>query len=171
MAKTFSANVTAGINWTHTNAIAGSQNINDSNSFSYSKSLTDGTGAAGTADLVYHAVVTLAASGDTTVDLAGSVADQFGATITMARAKYVWVHHTTDTTATSVTLGNATNPVNLFSAATTTHTVRNGGIFFVGSTGATGIAITGGASDAIKLVNADASNSATVQLAVIGSSA
>jgi hypothetical protein len=171
MAKTLTASISASISWTHTNAIDGSQNIVDSNSFSYAKSITSGTGAAGTADLVYHVVSTLAGAGTTELDVAGTLTDQFGATITMARIKYLWVSHTTDTTATHITVGNAVAPVSLFSAATTTITVRNGEIFLKGGTGATGIAVSAGTTDDILFTNADASNSATVQIAIIGSSA
>lgn len=171
MAKTLSTSVSASISWNHTNVLTGSLNIVNANGFSYSKSTTSGTGAAGTADLVYTLQTTLAGAATTTIDVAGSVTDAFGATITMARIKFLFVHLTTDTTATHITLGNATNPVALFSAGTATTTIRNGGILLRGGTGATGIAVAAGSTDELLFTNADASNTATLQIAIVGSSA
>lgn len=169
MAATLTASVSAGVSWVYTSG--GTPASNNSNAYAFSRSLTNGTGAINTADLIYAATGTITASNNTTVDLVGGSTDFFGTTITMARLKYLYVENTNDTTSTGITVGNATNPINLFSAPTATHTVGNGGIFLMGNSGATGIAMTGAASDTLKLLNADGANSATYHLCAIGSSA
>lgn len=171
MAVTLTSNVSASIGWTYTSALTGSHNIVDSNSWSFTKSLTSGTGSAGTADLIYHSQGTISASGTQNFDFAGSLTDVFGTTITMARIKYIFLHHTTDTTATSLTVGNHAAPIAIFSAGTTTCSIRNGGILLFGCSDATGIAVGAGSTDGLKVLNADGSNTATYQIAVIGSSA
>ncbi len=170
MAVTLTASVNASISWNHSSALTGGT-VTDISSFSYSKSLTSGTGAAGTADLIYWAQSTITASSTSNFDLVGALTDTFGATITMARLKYLWLSHTTDTTATSITVGNHANPIALFSAGTTTMSIRNGGIYLFGCTDATGIAMTAATTDALKVLNADGANSATLQICAIGSSA
>lgn len=163
---------TASVAWNYQSAVTGLTNsTGNQNGFTFSASTTNGTGAAGTADLIYTAQITLAASGNTTVDLVGGQTDFFGTTISMARLKILYIHNTNITTATSITVGNATQPVNLFSAATTTVSIRNNGIYLYGDTGATGIAMVAATSDGIKIVNADSGNSATVNFCAVGSSA
>jgi hypothetical protein len=171
MSATLTANVSAGVSWTYATALSGGITPTAQSSFTYNKSITNGTGAAGTADLIYAVQGTLAGGANTTLDFAGSLTDFFGTTITMARLKFLFVHLTTDTTSTGLTIGNASSPLGLFSAGTATHTIGNGGIFLIGNSGATGIAITGGSTDGLKLLNADGTNTATYQIAAIGSSA
>lgn len=164
--------LTGSANWQYDLAATGlpSPSTNQ-NGFSFGLSTTNGTGAAGTADLIYFSQLTIAASSSTSLDLSGSLTDVFGSTISMARLKVLYISHLTTTTASSITVGNATNPVNLFSAATTTISIRNGGLMAYGDTGATGVAITGGSSDQLKIANADGSATATVALVAVGSSA
>lgn len=166
-----SCTVGASFNYTLTKTRTGNLSVPDSQSFTYSKNYTNGTAAAGTADLIYGAQGTLAGAASVTLDFSGGVTDAFGDTITMARLKHLFIHLTTDTTSTGLTVGNATNPINLFSAATATISIRNGGIFLIGDTGATGIPLGAAASDALKLLNADGTNTATYVIGAIGSSA
>jgi hypothetical protein len=169
---TLTAQINAGVSWTYTNALTGSINSVNSNSFSYSKSLTNGTGAAGTADLIYAAQGTIAGAATTNLDFVGSLADFFGTTISGARIKYLYLHHTTDTAASALTVGNhATAPISLYSAATTTQSVRNGGILLFGCSDATGIAMTAATTDALKILNADGAVTATYQIVCIMGSA
>lgn len=171
ISATLRATVKASVSWDYELALTGSLTSLIQGQFSYSKELTNGTGAAGTANLIYAVQTTIAGGGNTTLDFAGSLSDWFGTTITMARLKYLYINLTTDTTASSITVGNATNPLALFSAGTATISIRNGGILFLGCSDATGIAISGGSTDELKIVNADGSNTATINLAAIGSTA
>lgn len=170
MAATLTANIAASISATYQNTTNG-VTATAPFAFNFSAALTSGTGASGTADLIYGATLTITGGGNTTIDLVGGSTDILGTAISMARLKFLYINLATTTTASSITVGNATNPINLFSAATTTVSIRNDGIFLMGTKDATGIAMTGGASDGLKIVNADGSNSATVNVCAIGSSA
>lgn len=171
MAATLSASIACTFSWTYANALSGSITPTVSSSMTYSQSLTNGTGSAGTADLIYAVQSTISASGSTTIDLRGGSTDWFGTTITMVRLKYWLIKHTNDTTATSITVGNSTNPISFFSAATTTQSVRNNGYMSGGCSDATGVAMAAGSTDELKIVNADGSNTATYAVCLIGSSA
>jgi hypothetical protein len=171
MAATLTAQVNAGVSWTYTNALTGSINSVNSNSFSYSKSLTNGTGAAGTADLIYAAQTTIAGGATSNFDFVGGLTDFFGTTITGARLKFLYIHHTTDTAASSITVGAHAAPLTLLSVGTTTFSILNGGIYLFGSTGATVIAMTAATTDALKIVNADGAVTATLQICAILASA
>lgn len=170
MAETLTASISASINWNYTSTQTGSINTVNNNGWSFSKSLTSGTGAAGTADLIYAAQGTITASGTSNFDFAGSLTTWAGTTITMARVKYLYFAVTTDTAGSSATLGNHANPLP-FVTTTATVSVRNGGILLMGCSDATGIAVGAGATDALKVVNADASVTLTYQICAIGSSA
>lgn len=171
-ATTLKTTITAGITWLSSNVLAGSINSSNNNSHAYSQVLTQGTGALGTADLIYAVKTTIAGGGSTTLDLAGTLLDWYGGTINMARVKYMYFNLTTDTTASSVSIGNAAAPlINWISSGTATIKLRNGGIFLLGGPDATGYAVTATTADGIKLLNDDGINTATTKLAVVGSSA
>lgn len=172
MSFALTGSVTAGFNFTYTSTPSAAISVPAPFNFQFSSTVTAGTGAAGTADKIYAAQVTIAASGNTTVNIGGTPStDIFGNTIVAVRLKFLYVNNTTLGSATSVTVGNATNPIGLFSAGTATTSVRNGGILLMGDSGATGYAVSNGATDTIKVVNADASNAAIVNLGLVASSA
>lgn len=173
MAAELTATVKASISWSYVKAVTGlSTDSENANTLSYSKALTNGTGAVGTADLIYVVQSSIAASGNVSYDLAGSLTDFFGTTITMARVKFLYVNLTSDTTGSSVSIGNATNPLaNWISTATETVKIFNDGVFLIGSGSATGYAVSAGSADAVKVLNNDGSNVSTVNFCAIGSSA
>lgn len=140
-------------------------------SYSYSKTLTNGT-AADTADLLVVKTSTIAASGNTTFDLAASLVDPFGTTVTFARIRGFHFELTGDTTATSVLVGNGTNPwLTWVGAGTDSVRVRNGGCLSLYSRDATGYAVTAGTGDILKVVNEDGTNTATYKVVFVGASA
>lgn len=165
--------VAALIDWNYIdNSSVAYQSVN-ANSFRYSSGqMANGTGSTTTADRIYFATVTIAASGTSSVDLSGGSTDVYGNTITMARVKWMFVWNTNTTSASSINFGNATNPLaNWISTATVTVSILNNGVFMIGAPGATGYAVTGGSADAVKATNADGSNSATVTWCFVGSTA
>jgi hypothetical protein len=173
MATTLSSQVQASCQWTLSTTPAGyTKAIPAGNTFSYDSGvLTNGVGA-GAADLIYASQLSIAASGNSVINIRGTpTTDPFGNNIVMIRLKYLYINLTTTTTASSVTVGNATNPLALYSAGTTTQSVRNGGIMVFGVADATGIAVASGSTDQLKIVNADSSNVATCNVAIIGASA
>src|SRR5947207_268332 len=122
--------IQAKLTWDYENVDAVMGNTVNANSDNYSTSMTQGTGAAGTADLLYAKSLTIAGGGNTTLDLAGSLTDAFGNVLTMARVKVIKIQLTTDTTASAIAIGNGTNPfINWISPSTGTISVRNGGCF------------------------------------------
>lgn len=172
MAATLTSTVSASVQWSYATALSTLVNPTVQGGFTYSGSTTNGTGAAGTADLIYALQTTIAGGGNTTFDLAGSLADWFGTTISMVRVKTIFCALSTATTASSIAFGNATNPlINWISAATSTIKILNGGCFLLASTGATGYAVTAATGDIVKILNNDGSNTATINVVFIGSSA
>lgn len=171
MATTLTLTAKASVSWDFENVLSTIGNTSNVNGFSYSKSFTNGT-AASMVDLLYVTNGTLAGSGTLNVDLAGSVADFFGTTITMARVKVMYLENTNDTTSTGISFGNHAAPlVNWISVGTTTVSIRNGGCFFLCAPDATAYAVTATTADGLKLTNADGSNTATYKLVVAGCSA
>lgn len=179
ISKTLSTTVKASVAWSHQNALSGSLTAQNVGGWTYSQALTNGTGSAGTADLIYAVQTTLAGGASTNIDLAGSLADFFGSTITMARAKVLFVWVTTDTGATSVTVGgHATASLKNWITATPDLdtaqpgvVVRNGGCFLLCAQDATAYAVTATTDDLLKLLNNDGSTTATLKLAFVGGSA
>lgn len=168
-----SMRATAQVAWNYETAVPGlSGTTANSNSFQYSAATTNGTGA-NKADLIYAVQLTIAGAGSTTVNLSSApVKDFFGTNIVMARIKFMLLWLTNLSAATSVAFGNAANPViNWISAGTATVKVNNGGVFLIGDPGATGYPVTAATADQLKVLNNDATNTATVNLAVVGSSA
>jgi hypothetical protein len=163
--------IKAVIGWNMENVLTGGNTAN-SNTDTYSKSLTDGTGATGTGDRMYRTETTIAGGGTLNLDLAGSLTDFFGNVITFARVKAIKVELTNDTTATSILIGDHASPWNTWVAGTNPRVrVYNGGCFFLAGPGATMYAVTAGSADGLKIVNEDGANVATIKITIIGSSA
>lgn len=144
-------------------------NSSNANSFTYSKSLTDGSGAS-KANKIYLATVTIAAGGNLQVDLSGSLNDIYGNLLTFTRVKAVYFELATDTSSTSITVGGASSNafVNWVADATDKVRIRNGGTFFLACTDATGYVVTAGTGDILQINNEDGSNIATIKMCIIG---
>ncbi|MFF5984420.1 hypothetical protein ACFY78_36815 [Streptomyces olindensis] len=141
-------------------------------SLSRKLSLASGTGA-GKADKVFSDRRTLAASATEDLDLAGSLVDAFGATITFARIKGIIVA-AADANANNVVVGNATsNAWATLLGATGTVVLRPGAFLAVGTgvADATGYAVTAGTGDLLKVANSGAGTSVTYDVHIIGASA
>jgi len=136
----------------------------------YQALLSTGTGA-GQADRIYYTQPTVAASGNTTIDLAGSVVDIFGATVTFARVKGLIVAAASANT-NNVIVGNAaTNGfITWVGGATHTVTVRPGGFLALMAPDATAYAVTAGTGDLLLFTNSAAGTSVTFDVIVIGAS-
>lgn len=164
--------VNASIDWSASNTVNAIAIGPVTGRFAYTKSLTNGVGTIGTADLLVIATYTIAGAGTQNLDLAGSVSDLLGNAVAMARVKFMYVNLAATTTSTSISFGNHAAPlINWISAATSTVKIFNDGIFLIGGGGATQYAVTATSADGLLITNLDATNSATVNLAVVGSSA
>jgi hypothetical protein len=138
----------------------------------YSKriDLTSGTGL-NQADLLFTDTRTLAASGTEDLDLAGSLVDAFGATLTFARIKAIMVTALLGNTNNVNVSRTTSNGVPLFLAATDGIPVRPGGLFVWVAPDATGIAVTAGTGDLITIANSGGTTGVTYDIVIIGASA
>jgi len=148
----------------------------------YQAVLASGT-AVGQADLVFHDQRTLVASASEDLDLAGVLADAFGATLTVVRVKGLIIAARGVTNSEGVTTTPNVNNVVVGAAAgapwttllnsTGTVTLRPGAVFaaFAGDTDATGYAVTATTADLLKVANSAGGSSVTYDIVVIGASA
>lgn len=171
MSTTLTATAKASLSWDFENVNANTGNTTFISSYTYSRAFTNGT-AINCADLLYVTSGTIAGGGTASFDLAGSLANRFGTTITGARVKAIYCENTTDTTSTGISFGGDAAPlVNWISDGTATVSVRNGGCFFLCAPDATAYAITATTGDVVLLTNADGVNTATYKLAFLMASA
>lgn len=139
-------------------------------SFSIDKgdSLADGTGAVDTGDLMWSDTRTLATTSEN-LDLAGSLTNAFGATVTFARVKAVLIHNKSTTVGQTVTIGGAaSNQFLLFTDASDKYTLGPNGVFLIWEPSAAGKVVTAGTGDSLKI---ETSASITYDIVIIGSSA
>jgi len=133
--------------------------------------IASGTGA-NQADMIWHDQRTLAASTSEELDLAGSLTDTFGTTLTFARIKGLIVYAASDNGALIQVGGAAANGfVNWVASATDILQVRAGGTFSLMAPDATAYAVTAGTGDLLKINNTDGGAGATYDIYIIGASA
>lgn len=132
--------------------------------------LATGTGA-NQADKVFHDTRTLAASATEDLDLAGSLADALGSTITLARVKAIIVAAASGNTNNVNVTRPAANGVPVFLAAGDGMPVRPGGVFCWIAPDVTGVAVTAGTGDLLTFTNSAGSTSVTYDVVIIGASA
>lgn len=137
--------------------------------------LIDGT-TANKADLIYADERTIASSSNDDVDLAGSLSDAFGTTITAAEIVAVLIINgpisgTANTT--DLTIGGGSNPFLGFLGGTTPTIgpIKPGGVFMISAGDAAGVGtVTAGTADILRVANSSGA-SATYQIAIIARSA
>lgn len=132
--------------------------------------LTDGTGA-NQADKLWHDQRVIAASATDTLDLAGTLVDALGDTVTLARVKAVLVVADAANGDDVNVQQPATNGVPLFLAAGDGIGVKPGGAFLWVAPDADGVVVTDGTGDLLDLVNVNAAGQATVDIVIVGASA
>jgi len=161
--------ISAGIRWTFSQTQTWGDATSQSSAFNFNDTLADGTGAD-QANRLYVLQSTIAGGATLTLDLAASLTDVFGSSITFARVKTFYFELTSDTSSSSVTLGNSgTAPAPLwFGADDQTITIKNGGCFLIHAPGATAYPVTATTADKLLLTNDDGSNVATIKIVIIG---
>lgn len=133
--------------------------------------LADGTGA-GEANRIFADRRTLAASASESLDLAGTLLDAFGDTLTLTRVKALIVVAAAANTNNVVIGGAVSNAwVGPFGAAAHTAQVRPGGMAVFACTDATGWAVTAGTGDLLQMANSGAGSAVTYDVIVVGTSA
>lgn len=140
-------------------------------SFTRQINLATGTGA-GQADKIWHDERTLTASATENLDLAGTLVDAFGATLTFARIKGLIVYASPANTNNVLVGGAASNGfINWVSDTTDVVVVRPGGLFCLFAPDATAYAVTATTGDLLKMTNSGGTTGVTYDAVIIGSSA
>lgn len=163
--------IRAGFSWSFTKSTTFGSDTSNSGAFSYGSSLTSGTGA-GTASVFYADEITIAAGATTNLDLAASLTDIFGASISFAKIRllYIEVLATDASTGTSISVGGHASAAcaSFFGDSSDKIKVKNGGCFQLSCKDAAGYAVTATTGDIIKIVNDDNSNPVVVRIGIAG---
>lgn len=131
---------------------------------------TNGSGA-NQVDRLFSDQRTITASSNEDLDLAGSLTDAFGATLTFVRVKAIIVKAAAGNTNNVVVGGAASNQfVGPFGAATHTIAVKPGGALIFVAPDATGWAVTAGTGDLLRIANSGAGTSVTYDIQILGAS-
>lgn len=126
--------------------------------------------STGMADMLYSAERTLTASSTETLSLSDStLKDAAGNAFIPLHIKAIYVFPLSTNT-NNVVVGNGTNPVLLFSAATTTISIPPGGAFVWTNGGQAGTAVVAATSDGLKIANGSSGTSVVYDLVIIGTS-
>ena len=162
-----SVNLNAILSWSYTNALDLST-VTDAAQISVSDTLASGTGLD-QADQIWHDRRTLAATSEN-LDLAGSLTNAFGATLTFARIKGILIKNRTATAGFNLTVGGAAaNQFPLFSDVSDKLPIGPDGFFFYWDPSAAGKVVTAGTGDQLK-IDAGA-NTVEYDIVLIGASA
>jgi hypothetical protein len=139
----------------------------------FRKSLTwqDGT-TVNKADRLWQDSRTLAASTSEDLDLAGGLTDAFGAAITFARIKGLFIAAAITNTNNVVVGGASSNAfINWVGNANDVVNVRPGGILALIAPDVTAYAVTATTGDLLHIANSGAGSSVTYEIIIIGASA
>lgn len=137
--------------------------------------LADGTGAS-QADRIFTDTRTIADASPITngyedLDLAGSLADAYGATLTFARIKFLMIKAASANTNPIQVLRPSSNGVPLFVAAGDGITIRPGGFFAWAASDATAVVVTASTGDLLRVANTVGGSSVSYDIVIIGASA
>ncbi len=133
--------------------------------------LANGT-SGNQADKLYTATVTIGPSSSATIDVAGSVADALGSTMTLARVKLVAIKaSSTNDPANLLQISQTTIGVPLFGTSAATVSLRPGGGFIYVQPDITATAVTAATADIIGFANSAGTNTITASVIIIGASA
>lgn len=136
----------------------------------YSKSiqLTDGNGA-NQAQKLFTDTRTISASSSENLDLAGSLLDAFGGTLTLGEVKAIIISASANNTNDVVVGGAASNTwLGPFSDATDKVNVKPGGTVAFFAPNASGYGVTTSSGDILKVANSGAGSSVTYDILIIG---
>lgn len=129
-----------------------------------------GTGA-GKADKLFAGQRTIAASSSENLDLAGTLTDPLGATLTFAHVKAIYVHAAATNTNSVCVGGSATFTFNgPFTDPTDVACVQPGGTLLVSSPAGSGWIVTAGTGDLLKVANSGGTTGVTYDVVLVGTS-
>lgn len=130
--------------------------------------LGDGTGADQFKQ-IFTDTRTISASSNEDLDLAGTLVNALGQTITFTKIRAILIKAAAANVNNVVLGGAASNQfVGPFGAATHTIAVRPGGFFGIAANDATGYAVTAGTGDLLRVANSGAGSSVTYDIVILG---
>lgn len=162
MALTTSISVS--VNATQTK-VADQRTLTDPIAMSLAATLADGSGA-NKASKVFYDERTLTTGATEDLDLAGSLTDGFGTTLTFTKIRLVMIKADAANT-TALTVGNGTNPFLFLGTGSHVVVLDASDMILLYKPGANGVAVTAGTGDVLKVANA-AGASATYQVLIVG---
>lgn len=127
------------------------------------QTISNGTGAD-QANQQYHDQISISASGTSIIDMAGTLTNAFGSTVTLARIKALVIVNT-GTVAIKVAPSGSSGMSTMFTGDVN---IRPGGFLVLAGFDATGYAVASGSADRITITNLSGSTTATLNLVVIG---
>lgn len=143
------------------------RNATDPVQFDWTQLFGNGTGANQASQQFYDSR-TLVASATENLDLAGSLTNAFGATITFTKIKAIAVKAAAgNTNDVQVSRGSSNGFVG-FLAASDGLVVRPGGVFLLTAPDANGIAVTAGTGDILTITNSAGSTPVTYEIWILG---
>ena len=154
--------------WDFQNILDGG-NVSDVRKVTFSDSLSNGDGI----DLATHVFFderTVAASATDNIDLAGSLKDTFGNTITFTKIKGLYVWNKSTTVGDIITLGGHATAafINWVSDATDKVRVGPGGMIMLWLPSAAAYAVTATTGDLLSIIEVGTVNPVTYQIALVG---
>jgi len=132
----------------------------------FALSLTDGT-SANNAKNHWHDQRQIAASGTDSIDLAGTLTNAFGETLTFSKIKAIIIFALATNT-NNVEVGGGATVFPLFKDATDILPIHPGGIFVITAPDANGIAVGAGATDLLQIKNSAGGTVVDYQIVVVG---
>lgn len=135
--------------------------------FDWSAALSNGTGA-GQASQVWSDTRTLAGSASENLDLAGSLTNAFGVTVTFTKVKLILVRaRSTNNASNAVQVQRgSSNGVPIFLAASDGLQLGPGGLFLFFDP--TGVTVTAGTGDILTVTNSAGTNAVDYDIVIIG---
>ena len=131
--------------------------------------LTDGAGA-NQINQIFSDTRTLTASATETLDLAGVLTNAFGATVSFARVKGIYVKAAAGNTNNVLLGGNGVNDfVNWVGNASDILVIRPGGALLLMAPDATGYVVTATTGDLLKVANSSGGTEVSYDVIIIGS--
>jgi len=172
MATNLETNIDFRITWRYKNtADTDGPVVRDFNSLAISDKLLNGTGLDQN-DIVWHDVRTLSASSSEDLDMAGTLTDAFGNTVTFSKIKGIVLNNQTTTAGCILEAGGGSNDFNAWLGATGDKIkVGPNGLVVSWNPSLAGYSVTADTADILKITNTDSSNSITYQIVIVGTTA
>lgn len=116
----------------------------------------------------WHDQRTLTASSSENLDLAGSLTNAFGATVTFTKVKLLYVFAATGNTNTVQVARGSSNGLVLFLAASDAIVLNPGDVFGYAASSGVGTAVTAGTGDILTITNGSSGTSVTYDIFIGG---